>query len=131
MHVAVVGGGIAGVTAMRALTRAGIRVTLIEKTADGLVKGIDRGIGIWPTAWREVERLDAASCLVSSSSLTVPPAAYRSRDGQWLSRASACTSHRYAVHITTHNRLIDSMLSGIQPYTLHLGFHVTDIIQEG
>ena len=86
MRCAIVGGGVGGLTAARALQQVGIEVSVYEASE----KVPDRGLGLWPKAQSSLRQLgDRFAGRLDEISFYTPPAGYRSRaTGQWLSRCS-------------------------------------------
>lgn len=84
---AIVGGGVGGLTAARALQQVGIEVSVYEASENVP----DRGLGLWPKAQCSLRNLgDRFAGRLDEISCRSPPAGYRSRaTGQWLSRCSA------------------------------------------
>ena len=62
----------------------------------------DVGVGLWPAAQRALDRLGSPGRRLRGSGFTVPPAAYRSRDGAWLSQS---TGRRVRVRTICENQL--------------------------
>eukprot|EP01065_Artemidia_motanka_P036569 TRINITY_DN44522_c0_g1_i1.p1 TRINITY_DN44522_c0_g1~~TRINITY_DN44522_c0_g1_i1.p1 ORF type:complete len:424 (+),score=134.41 TRINITY_DN44522_c0_g1_i1:61-1272(+) len=80
----VIGGGVAGMSAARALTRVGIHPLVIERNRPKCFK--PRGLGIWDAARRCLDLLGVGGEFARCSRL-IPPAGYRSQTGNWLSTA--------------------------------------------
>ncbi|EGD74971.1 hypothetical protein PTSG_12548 [Salpingoeca rosetta] len=127
MRVGIVGGGIAGVTALRSLQRRGVQATLFEARSS-VMEGVDRGLGIWPTAWKQLIA-DNGSGLQEQVSQwpSVPPASYRTRDGAWLSAPSKDTARDYEVKVTTRHTLLHALLQDTDQSAIHCNVQVARI----
>ncbi len=68
------------------VVQAGVEFRVLEKRPQ-LLWDQDRGLGLWPAAQRVLHHLGVAEALKPHTKL-IPPAAYRSRRGAWLSRCS-------------------------------------------
>lgn len=77
-HIAIVGGGIAGLTAALALRRSGVTVTVLEQ-AEALEE-LGAGLQVSPNAWRVLDALDLGSKLAAAS---VMPEAVRIRSARY------------------------------------------------
>eukprot|EP01062_Namystynia_karyoxenos_P070173 TRINITY_DN65560_c0_g1_i1.p1 TRINITY_DN65560_c0_g1~~TRINITY_DN65560_c0_g1_i1.p1 ORF type:complete len:463 (+),score=53.23 TRINITY_DN65560_c0_g1_i1:86-1390(+) len=86
----VVGGGVAGLSAARALGQIGVRALVLER---GNPDRLDRGLGIWDAA-QDCLGLIGAGDQLQQAAHFCPPAAYRSLTGKWLSNASAACARR-------------------------------------
>ena len=92
MKILIRGAGLAGLTAARALavfsqSQSALDVTVREVRRDRMLP-CDVGVGLWPAAQRAIDRLGSPGRRLRGSGFTVPPAAYRSRDGAWLSQST-------------------------------------------
>ena len=91
MKILVRGAGLAGLSAARALAefapRGALSVTVRESQPDRL-RACDVGLGLWPAAQRALDRLGAPGRRLRHRGCSVPPAAYRDRNGVWLSQSS-------------------------------------------
>ncbi len=102
----VVGAGIGGLSAAGALSRAGWRVSLLER-ADRL-RADPAALFLWPNALAALRSLGLGGGL-GEISTEVPPAGVRRPDGLWLSRASA-GPHPVVVHAED---LHDNLIAGL------------------
>lgn len=124
----VVGGGIGGLGAARALQRAGWSVQVLEQT--DRLEPLGAGISLWPNAMRALESLDVALPVVS----TEPDAGgIRTDRGRWLSRTQPATFPiRYGAPLIAVHReqLQQALLASVQPHTLVTGARVSHVDQQ-
>lgn len=89
-HIAVAGGGIAGLTAGLALARAGCEVAVLEQAPR--IEEVGAGLQVSPNAWRVLEALGVAEAI---EPLSVEPRAIRmrrGRDGRTIARVPLGTA---------------------------------------
>jgi salicylate hydroxylase len=79
LRVAIVGGGIGGLTAANALLRRGVEVTLFEQ-ADALGE-VGAGVFIYPNALRQLERMGLGKALAEVGAKVGPGSEYYRMDG--------------------------------------------------
>lgn len=133
LRVAVVGGGIGGLTAVLALLRAGHQVTCFEQAADPDELGA--GIQLGPNATRLLHRLGLTDALTR---VAVTPARIQFRRGRTGTVIKELTSHpdveaSYgAPYYTIHRADLRRALAEALPAdTVHLGARCTDVTQDG
>ncbi|MFW5416496.1 FAD-dependent monooxygenase [Nocardiopsis sp. CNT-189] len=126
-HAVVVGGGIGGLAAAVALTRAGCEVSLFEKAP--LLDPVGAGLALAPNALRALDALDAGE-EVRKRSAPHGIAAIRRRDGRWLVRTGPHeTQQRFgdAVCVLRYADLCDVLLQRLPSGALHTGSAVTAV----
>ena len=82
--VLIVGCGVAGLTLARFLSRSGVPCRVFEASSHGA--RADRGLGLWGRSQAALSELGLDPVLHRSH--FIPAAAYRNREGTWLSRCS-------------------------------------------
>jgi salicylate hydroxylase len=83
LKVAIVGGGIGGLSAANAMLRRGIDVTVWEQ-ADQLESGT--GLSLFPNGRRQLERMDLGDALAEVGARIGEGSAYYRTDGTFVSR---------------------------------------------
>ena len=133
MSIAIVGGGIGGISAALSLLRAGFDVHVYEQT--GAVREAGAGIQISPNASRILRRLGIAD---ESATQGVKPLALRQR--RWndgctlrctplgLAVEDACGAPYYQSHRAD---LMEALLSRLPADRLHVGHRLTDVFDRG
>jgi salicylate hydroxylase len=131
--IAVIGGGIGGLSAGLALVRAGLDVQVYEQTHT--LREVGAGIQISPNASRILHRLGLAD---EAATLGVKPLALRQRrwdDGRTLrctplgaAIESACGSPYYQSHRAD---LLDALKSHFPAERLHMGHRFTELVDHG
>ncbi|KAL1528125.1 hypothetical protein AB1Y20_009489 [Prymnesium parvum] len=110
MTVVIVGGGVAGLTVARALHQAGRAFLLL----DGARTRADRGLGLWGRSHAALAALGLQQLLDDRErSHFIPPAAYRSRRGDWLSRCSHASRNAQRVCTLREPELLAALREGL------------------
>jgi salicylate hydroxylase len=133
LSVAIIGGGIGGLTAALAMLRAGFDVHVYEQ-ASALTE-VGAGIQISPNASRVLHRLELADALARTA---VKPQAWHQRrwdDGRTLLRAplGAAVEAKFGFpHYQIHRAdLVDALAEAVPSAVVHLGHRLTDVIDHG
>jgi len=133
MRIAVVGGGIGGLTAALALRRAGFEVDVYEQAAE--LAEIGGGINMAPNAIRILRRLDLAAGLDREGVRPVGTHQRRWQDGRTLQRAPLnplCEELYGAPHMTLHRAdLLDVIAAGLPAELIHLGHRLVGLAEQG
>ena len=128
-EILVVGGGVAGLTVARSLALRGHTVRVLEKGT----RRIDRGLGLWGRAHVALRELGLHKLLdCPRTTLRIPAAAYRSRDGKWLSRCSDTPANRTRVSTLRESALLRALedAEGLpRPLTVDRGVEVIGMQQ--
>ena len=129
MRALIRGAGLAGLSCARTLaefTAPGtVSVTVLEKRKDLLLDS-DRGVGLWPAAQMALDRLGSPGQNLRERGCKTPPAAYRSRNGVWLSRSSGNVA---SVRTIRENDLRSFLLDGIDWGSKDVTF-ITDVTSD-
>ena len=102
-RVLIAGAGPAGLTLASALHRRGCAVAVYERQH----RRPDRGLGLWGRSQVVLRDLGLANLLDDCH--RIPAAAYRSRDGAWLSRSSDTPANRVRVATLRESALLASL----------------------
>jgi salicylate hydroxylase len=122
MHIAIVGGGIAGLSAAAFLSRAGYACTVYERAAR--LREIGAGIQVSPNATRLLHRIGLRTHLARTA---VRPAAVEVRDGSdghLIARTelgAACESRYGAPYYTVHRAGLHDGLRAVTRSAVHCG----------
>lgn len=129
-HIAIAGGGIAGLTTALAVADTDTRVTLFEQ-ADRLEE-VGAGLQVSPNAWRVLEALGVAAAI---EPLSVAPEAIRmrrGRDGRTIARvplgATATARWRAPYRVVHRADLQNALVTALRAESnteIRLGAHVT------
>ena len=106
-RVAIVGAGVAGSFLGRALALRGIPSKIYDAAA-GPGDRLRRGLGLWPNSRKALVDVKLGEYLDSQAHF-VPPAAYRARDGSWLSGCSARPDNLHRVACVEQNSLLAAL----------------------
>jgi salicylate hydroxylase len=133
LSIAVIGGGIGGLTAALSLRPAGFDVDVYEQAPE--LTQIGGGINMGPNAVRILRRLGLAAGLDCEGVCPLFTHQRRWQDGRTLQRAPLnplCEELYGAPHITIHRAdLLDVIASGFPPERIHLGHRLVGLSDRG
>src|SRR5438445_2424121 len=133
LRVAVIGGGIGGLTAALSLRRAGFEVDVHEQAPE--LTQIGGGINMGPNAARILRRLGLAAGLDREGVRPLFTHQRRWQDGQTLQQAPLnplCEELYGAPHITIHRAdLLAVIASGFPAARIHLGHRLVRLEDTG
>jgi 2-polyprenyl-6-methoxyphenol hydroxylase-like FAD-dependent oxidoreductase len=119
--IAVIGGGIGGLTAAIALARQGLAVEVYEQAP--ALKEVGAGVGIWPNAMAALEQIGLAD-QVARLGARIDQQGLMRPDGRWLLRlpAELMTQRWGAGFVAVHRAELQQLLAAeLGPETIHLG----------
>lgn len=125
VKIAVIGGGIGGLTAAIALARQGLAVEVYEQAPE--LKEVGAGVGLWPNAMAALERIGLAD-RVAKLAAPVDRQGLMRPDGSWLLCLPAeLMSQRWgAGFVTVHRAELQQLLAAeLDPAVIHLGARCT------
>lgn len=133
MSVAIIGGGIGGLTAALSLLRAGVDVHVYERTK--IIGEVGAGIAVSPNATRILYRLGLSDAL---EKIGVKPLAWhyhRWDDGRTLLRTSLAgameANFGFPLYHVHRADLVDALAQALPPERLHMGHKFTTFIDHG
>jgi salicylate hydroxylase len=133
MRIAVIGGGIGGLTAALALHRAGFEIDVYEQAPE--LTEVGGGINMAPNAIRILRRLGLAAGLDREGVRPVGTHQRRWQDGRTLQRAPLnprCEELYGAPHMTLHRAdLLDVIAAGLPTELIHLGHRLVGLADQG
>lgn len=133
LNIAVIGGGIGGLTAAVALRQAGFRVELYEQAPE--LTEIGGGINMGPNAARVLYRLGLGPGLEREGVKPLGSHQRRWDDGRTLQKAPLnprCEELYGAPHITIHRADLLAVIAAAFPEKhVHLGHRLIDVEQRG
>src|SRR5437870_7725530 len=133
ISVAVIGGGIGGLTAALSLRRAGFEVDVYEQAPE--LTQIGGGINMGPNAARILRRLGLAAGLDREGVQPRSTHQRRWQDGRTLQQAPLnplCEELYGAPHVTIHRAdLLDIIAAAFPAERLHLGHRLLGLKEEG
>ena len=133
LRIAVIGGGIGGLSAALALHQAGFEVDVYEQAPE--LTEIGGGINMGPNAVRILRRLGLGLGLDREGVRPLGTHQRRWQDGRTLQRASLnpqCEQLYGAPHITIHRAdLLAVIASGLPSERLHLGHRLVGLADRG
>lgn len=124
----VVGGGIGGLSAARALQQGGWSVQVLEQAAR--LDPVGAGISLWPNAMLALDALEVALPVMTTELGTGGICTQR---GRWLSRTDPATfparygAPLFAVH---REQLQQALLASMRPDTVMIGVQVSHVDQQ-
>jgi salicylate hydroxylase len=133
LKIAVIGGGIGGLSAAVALRRAGFAVDVYEQAPE--LTEIGGGINMGPNAARILYRLGLGEGLDREGVRPVGSHQRRWQDGRTLQRAALnplCEQLYGAPHLTIHRAdLLAVIAAGFPPERVHLGHRLVGLADRG
>jgi salicylate hydroxylase len=133
LRIAVIGGGIGGLTAALSLRQAGFAVDVYEQAPE--LTQIGGGINMGPNAVRILRRLGLAAGLDREGVRPLSTHQRRWQNGRTLQRAPLnplCEELYGAPHITIHRAdLLDVIASGFPAENIHLGHRLIGLESKG
>jgi salicylate hydroxylase len=133
LRVAVIGGGIGGLTAAVALLQAGFKVEVYEQAPE--LTEVGGGINIAPNATRVLRRLGLAEGLDREGVRPLGTRQRRWQDGRTLQRARLnpmCEELYGAPHMTVHRAGLLSVIAAAFPAErVHLGHRLVRLAERG
>ena len=127
VQIAIIGGGIGGLTAAIALQQSGLQAEVFEQAPQLLDVGA--AIAIWSNAMRVLERLQLAEKIVERSGI-VKQLCWMDQDGFLLNRVSISHTKNPAVALHRSD-LQNTLLHALPPESTHLGHTLVDQNQQG
>ena len=124
-RIAIIGGGIAGLTAAVALARRGLAAEVYEQAP--VLQEAGAGVGLWPNAMTALEPL-GLSGKVARLAVTVTRQGLRRSDGTWLmSFPEHLMVQRWgAGFVLVHRAELQQLLAAeLDPSAIHLGARCT------
>lgn len=130
MKAVVVGGGIGGLAATLALTRAGHQVEVLEQAR--AFGEVGAGLSLWPNAVRALDALGIGAA-VRARSAVATQGGIRDSSGRWLARQDIATiSRRFGPLLMIHRaELLDALRAALPASSLHAGTTVTGVTADG
>lgn len=126
VQIAIIGGGIGGLTAAISLQQSGLRAEVFEQAPELLDVGA--AIAIWSNAMRVLERLQLAEKIVEQSGV-VNELCWMDQNGFLLNRVSI--SHAKPPAVALHRSDLQStLLHALPPESIHLGHILVDQKQQ-
>jgi 2-polyprenyl-6-methoxyphenol hydroxylase-like FAD-dependent oxidoreductase len=129
LRVAIVGGGIGGLTTAVALARAGIGADVYEQAPE--LGEVGAGMGLWPNAMRAFATLGLAEAVLSLAGGPIG-LGLRRPDGRWQMRRSAdeVQARWGAAFACVHRAELHALLvNSLDHATIHLGARCTGFDQ--
>jgi 2-polyprenyl-6-methoxyphenol hydroxylase-like FAD-dependent oxidoreductase len=126
-RIAIIGGGIAGLTAAVALARRGLAAEVYEQAP--VLQEAGAGVGLWPNAMTALEPL-GLSGKVARLAVTVTRQGLRRSDGTWLmSFPEHLMAQRWgAGFVLVHRAELQQLLAAeLDPSAIHLGARCTGL----
>jgi 2-polyprenyl-6-methoxyphenol hydroxylase-like FAD-dependent oxidoreductase len=131
LRVAVIGGGIAGLTAAVALTRRGLTAEVYEQAP--VLREAGAGVGLWPNAMKALEPI-GLSGPVAQLAVKMDGQQFRRPDGRVLMHlpGELMTRRWGSGFVLAHRAELQQLLaSELDPSVIHLGARCTGIEDDG
>ena len=125
--IAIVGGGIAGLTAAVALARRGLVAEVYEQAP--VLEEVGAGVGLWPNAMTALEPIGLAG-KVARLAVNVGRQGLRRSDGTWLMSfpGDLMTQRWGAGFVLVHRAELQQLLAAeLDPSAVHLGARCTGV----
>jgi 2-polyprenyl-6-methoxyphenol hydroxylase-like FAD-dependent oxidoreductase len=133
LRIAVIGGGIGGLSAALALRRAGFAVDVYEQAPE--LTEVGGGINMGPNAVRVLQRLGLGPGLDREGIRPLGTHQRRWQDGRTLQKAALnpqCEQLYGAPHMTIHRAdLLAVIAAGLPPEHIHLGHRLVGLADRG
>jgi len=120
MHVAIVGGGIGGLSAAVALIHRGIRVSVYEQSSE--LREVGAGIFIYPNSLRQLERIGLGDALARVGARVGAGSEYYRMDGSVVGKILTTDSSGWNGMYGMHRAdFLDALAKVIPPDAIHTG----------
>ncbi len=130
-RIAIIGGGIAGLTAAVALGRRGLAAEVYEQAP--ALEEVGAGVGLWPNAMAAFEPI-GLSAKVAQLAVTVARQGIRRPDGSWLMYITeGLMAKRWGTgFVLVHRAELQQLLAAeLDPTVIHLGARCTTFEDSG
>ena len=129
VRIAIIGGGIGGLTTALALQQAGFEFGVYEQAPALLDVGA--AIAIWPNAMRVLERVDIAEKVLEKAGV-MREIRWLDQNGRLINRVSISETTASSPAVALHRAdLQNTLLHGLPPSSIHLGHSLVDYTQRG
>jgi 2-polyprenyl-6-methoxyphenol hydroxylase-like FAD-dependent oxidoreductase len=127
VRIAIIGGGIGGLTAALAFQQSGFQAEVFEQAPELLEVG--SAIAIWSNAMRVLERLQLAEKILECGGV-VEELCWMDQNGFLLNRVSIADSKTPAVALHRSD-LQRTLLHALPQSSIHLGYSIVNYTQQG
>lgn len=129
VRIAIIGGGIGGLTTALALQQAGFEFGVYEQAPALLDVGA--AIAIWPNAMRVLERVDRAEKVLEKAGV-MREIRWLDQNGRLINRVSISETTASSPAVALHRAdLQNTLLHALPPSSIHLGHSLVDYTQRG
>src|SRR5512132_2074753 len=129
VRIAIIGGGIGGLTTALALQQAGFEFGVYEQAPALLDVGA--AIAIWPNAMRVLERVDRAEKVLEKAGV-MREIRWLDQNGRLINRVSISETTASSPAVALHRAdLQNTLLHALPPSSIHLGHSWVDYTQRG
>ena len=112
-EVAIIGGGIGGLFAAKALTERGLRVTVYEQAPE--LNEIGAGVYVTPNSVRQLQRLGLGAAFESFAARVGSDSCYRRQDGSYIARVQTADANGWQAAYGMHRADFISLLANSLP----------------
>ena len=127
VQIAIIGGGIGGLTSALALQRSGFEFAVFEQAPE--LHDVGAAIAIWPNAMRVLQQLNLSEKVLEKAGV-MGEIRWVDQNGWLINRISIADSKCPAIALHRAD-LQNSLLQALPPSTIHLGHELTDQTQRG
>lgn len=129
LHVAIVGGGIGGLSAAVALRHRGIRVSVYEQSAQ--LREVGAGVFVYPNSLRQIERIGLGPALAAVGAKVGSGSEYYRMDGSVVGKILTTDSSGWNGMYGMHRAdLLQVFTDALPPETIHTGHRAVDFSQD-
>lgn len=127
VQIAIIGGGIGGLTATLALQQSGFQVDVFEQAP--ALHDVGAAIAIWPNAMRILQRLNLSAAIIEKAGV-MEEIRWVDERGWLINRVSIADPKCPAVALHRAD-LQSTLVRALSPSSIHLGHELTDQTQRG
>ncbi len=130
LRVAIIGGGIGGLSAANALIRRGLAVTVFEQAP--ALGEVGAGVFIFPNGLRQLERMGFRAALAAVGAPVGPGSQYCRKDGTVVGPIVTADSSGWNGLYGMHRAdLLNALAAGLPPGIVRTGHRCIDFTQDG